>query len=153
MLFNKDDFKVQRNVNTLITDLQRKILTKEKYKLEFLLKTSPRVLEKLITTPDGLSDWFADDVKVQDDIYTFEWDGNEEQARLLLYKMNSKIRFQWLEDEEEGLETYFELSYIIDPMTNSVILHITDFANPSDKEGNLALWNQAISELKRIIGA
>ncbi|MEN9940696.1 MAG: hypothetical protein RIT34_1358 [Bacteroidota bacterium] len=128
-------------------------LTKEKYKLEFLLKTSPRVLEKLITTPDGLSDWFADDVKVQDDIYTFEWDGNEEQARLLLYKMNSKIRFQWLEDEEEDLETYFELSYIIDPMTNSVILHITDFANPSDKEGNLALWNQAISELKRIIGA
>lgn len=128
-------------------------LTKEKYKLEFLLKTSPRVLEKLITTPDGLADWFADDVKVQDDIYTFEWDGNEEQARLLLYKMNSKIRFQWLEDEEEGLETYFELSYIIDPMTNSVILHITDFANPSDKEGNLALWNQAISELKRIIGA
>ncbi|MEY4351032.1 MAG: hypothetical protein RL078_1095 [Bacteroidota bacterium] len=128
-------------------------LTKEKYKLEFLLKTSPRVLEKLITTPDGLSDWFADDVKVQDDIYTFEWDGNEEQARLLLYKMNSKIRFQWLEDEEEGLETYFELSYIVDPMTNSVILHITDFANPSDKEGNLALWNQAISELKRIIGA
>lgn len=128
-------------------------LTKEKYKLEFLLKTSPRVLEKLITTPDGLSDWFADDVKVQDDIYTFEWDGNEEQARLLLYKMNSKIRFQWLEDEEEGLETYFELSYIIDPMTNSVILHITDFANPLDKEGNLALWNQAISELKRIIGA
>jgi len=128
-------------------------LTKEKYKLEFLLKTSPRVLEKLITTPDGLSDWFADDVKVQDDIYTFEWDGNEEQARLLLYKMNSKIRFQWLEDEEEGLETYFELSYIIDPITNSVILHITDFANSSDKEGNLALWNQAISELKRIIGA
>lgn len=128
-------------------------LTKEKYKLEFLLKTSPRVLEKLITTPDGLSDWFADDVKVQDDIYTFEWDGNEEQARLLLYKMNSKIRFQWLEDEQEGLETFFELSYIVDPMTNSVILHITDFAHPSDKEGNLALWNQAIAELKRIIGA
>jgi hypothetical protein len=126
---------------------------KEKYKLEFLLKTSPRVLEKLITTPDGLSDWFADDVKVNDDIYTFEWDGNEEQARLVLYKMNAKIRFQWLEDEEEGLETYFELSYIVDPMTNSVILHITDFASPSDKEGNLALWNQAINDLKRIICA
>lgn len=126
---------------------------KEKYKLEFLLKTSPRVLEKLITTPDGLSDWFADDVKVQDDIYTFEWDGNEEQARLVLYKMNSKIRFQWLEDEEEGLDTFFELSYVVDPITNSVILHITDFASPSDKEGNLALWNQAINDLKRIIGA
>jgi uncharacterized protein YndB with AHSA1/START domain len=126
---------------------------KEKYTLEFLLKTSPRVLEKLITTPDGLSDWFADDVKVNDDIYTFQWDGNEEQARLVLYKMNTKIRFQWLEDEQEGLDTFFELSYIIDPMTNSVILHITDFASPSDKEGNLALWHQAINDLKRIIGA
>lgn len=128
-------------------------LTKEKYKLEFLLKTSPRVLEKLINTPDGLTDWFADDVKVNDDLYTFEWDGNEEVARLLQHKMNSKIRFQWLADEEDGLETYFELSYIVDPMTNSVILHITDFATAAEKEGNEALWNQAINDLKRIIGA
>jgi len=126
---------------------------KEKYKLEFLLKTSPRVLDKLISTPDGLGDWFADDVRVNDDIYTFEWDGNAEDARLVLLKMNSKIRFQWLEDEKEGLETYFELAYIVDPMTNSVILHITDFATASDQESSAAIWNQAISDLKRIIGA
>ena len=103
---------------------------KEKYKLEFLLKTNPRVLDKLLSTPDGLADWFADDVRVSDDIYTFEWDGNSEPARLLQLKMNSKIRFQWIEDEEEGLDTYFELAYIVDPMTSSVILHITDFATP-----------------------
>jgi len=126
---------------------------KEKYKLEFLLKTSPRVLDKLISTPDGLGDWFADDVRVNDDIYTFEWDGNAEDARLVQLKMNSKIRFQWLEDEKEGLETYFELAYIVDPMTNSVILHITDFATASDQESSAAIWNQAISDLKRIIGA
>lgn len=126
---------------------------KEKYKLEFLLKTNPRVLDKLISTPDGLADWFADDVKVNDDIYTFEWDGNAEPARLVQLKMNSKIRFQWLEDEEEGLDTYFELAYVVDPMTNSVILHITDFATPSDQESSAALWHQAISDLKRIIGA
>jgi hypothetical protein len=79
------------------------------------------------------------------------WDA--EPARLLQLKMNAKIRFQWLEDEEEGLDTYFELAYIVDPMTNSVILHITDFATPSDQESSAALWNQAISDLKRIIGA
>ena len=55
--------------------------------------------------------------------------------------------------QEEGLDTYFELAYIVDPMTNSVILHITDFATPSDQESSAALWNQAISDLKRIIGA
>lgn len=67
---------------------------KEKYELEFLLKTSPRVLEKLINTPDGLSEWFADDVNIKDDIYSFEWDGNEEEARLLQNKPNAKIRWR-----------------------------------------------------------
>ena len=126
---------------------------KEKYKLEFLLKTNPRVLDKLLSTPDGLADWFAYDVRVSDDIYTFEWDGNSEPARLLQLKMNAKISFQWIEDEEEGLDTYFELAYIVDPMTSSVILHITDFATPAYLESSSALWHQAVSDLKRIIGA
>jgi hypothetical protein len=92
-------------------------------------------------------------VRVSDDIYTFEWDGNSEPARLLQLKMNAKISFQWIEDEEEGLDTYFELAYIVDPMTSSVILHITDFATPADLESSSALWHQAVSDLKRIIGA
>ncbi|MEN9700034.1 MAG: hypothetical protein RLZZ301_1232 [Bacteroidota bacterium] len=126
---------------------------KEIYQIEVLLKTSPRVLDKLISTPDGLSEWFADDVTVHDDIYTFEWDGNEEPARLLQLKFNSKIRFQWLADEEDGIDTYFEISYVVDPMTSSVILTITDFASPSDKESNVAIWQQAIADLRRLIGA
>ena len=32
MLFNKDDYKATCNVNTLINDLQRKILSKDQYK-------------------------------------------------------------------------------------------------------------------------
>jgi len=111
------------------------------------------VLEKLISTPDGLADWFADDVRVNDDLYTYEWDGNEEIARLVQLKLNSKIRFQWIDDEQQGLDTYFELAYVVDPMTNSVILHITDFASAADTESSQALWHQAISDLKRIIGA
>ena len=126
---------------------------KEKYELEFLLKTSPRVLEKLINTPDGLSEWFADDVNIKDDIYSFEWDGNEEEARLLQNKPNAKIRWRWLSDEEDGLDVYFEIAYIVDPMTASVSLQITDFAYPSDKESAIMLWNQQVNDLKRVIGS
>jgi len=32
---------------------------KEKFELEYVLKTSPKVLDKMISTPDGLSEWFA----------------------------------------------------------------------------------------------
>jgi hypothetical protein len=110
-------------------------------------------LEKLINTPDGLSEWFADDVNIKDDIYSFEWDGNEEEARLLQNKPNAKIRWRWLSDEEDGLDVYFEIAYIVDPMTASVSLQITDFAYPTDKESAIMLWNQQVNDLKRVIGS
>lgn len=128
-------------------------MDKEKFELEYLLKTSTKVLENMLSTPSGLSEWFADDVNIKDDIYTFVWDGSEEQARRLTKKMNGKMRFQWLEDEEEGRECYFELSYEVDPMTKAVILRITDFAEEDEVEEASQLWEQQINDLKRTLGA
>ena len=126
---------------------------KEKYELEFLFKTLPRILENMIATPSGLSEWFADDVNVDDDIYSFEWDGNVEKARMINHKVHTKIRFRWLADEEEDLDTYFEISYLVDPMTSSVAVIITDFAYPEDRESSILLWDQQIHTLKRLLGA
>jgi hypothetical protein len=126
---------------------------KEKFELEYLLKTSPRVLENMIASPTGLSEWFADDVIVSDDIYHFEWDGVAESARLLLHKLNSRIRFIWLEDEEERLDTYFEINYQVDSMTSMVALRIIDFCNPEDLENSKMLWDQQVGDLKRLLGA
>jgi len=128
-------------------------MDKEKFELEYLLKTSTKVLENMLSTPSGLSEWFADDVNIKDDIYTFVWDGSEEKARRLTKKMNGKMRFQWLEDEEEGRECFFELSYEVDPMTKAVILRITDFAEDDEIEEAQLLWEQQINDLKRTLGA
>jgi hypothetical protein len=126
---------------------------KEKFELEFLFKTSPRVLENMICTPSGMSEWFADDVNVDGDIYTFEWEGSEEKARLIHHKVNSNIRFRWLNDEEDGLNTYFEIGYIVDPMTSAVTIKVVDFSDPSEKESAILLWEQQIHDLKRVLGA
>ena len=126
---------------------------KEKFELEYLLKTSPRVLENMIGSPTGLSEWFADDVNANDDIYSFVWDGNVEEARLITHKMNTKIKFRWLADEEEDLDTYFEINYQVDSMTSMVALRIVDFASAEDKEGAIMLWDQQINDLKRLLGA
>ncbi len=126
---------------------------KEKYELEFLFKTNTRVLESMITTADGLAEWFADDVNVNDDIYTFEWDGSSEDARLVSHKSHSKVRFHWISDEEEGLDTYFEISYSVDPLTSDVVVKVIDFAYPEDMESAKLLWDQQIHDLKRHIGA
>jgi uncharacterized protein YndB with AHSA1/START domain len=126
---------------------------KEQFELEFLLKTSTKVLDSMISTPSGLSEWFSDDVNIKDDVYTFIWDDSEEQARLVSKKSNSKIKFQWIEDEEERLDTFFELRYEIDPMTKAVILTVTDFAEPDEMDEVKRLWEKQIGELMRTLGA
>lgn len=126
---------------------------KEKFELEYVLKTSPKVLDKLISTPDGLSEWFADDVVVKDDIYTFEWDQSEEQARLIHKKQGENIKWQWIYDEDDELETFFEMKYTIDPITKAVIFTVTDYAEPNEKEEIRRLWESQIGNLRRVLGA
>ncbi len=126
---------------------------KEKFELEFLLKTSLRVLDNMIGSPSGLSEWFADNVTVRDDMYSFEWDGAIEEARLLTRKMNSKMKFRWIEDEDNGDDFYFEMNIDIDPMTGIASLKIVDYGYPEDIESAKMLWEQQINDLKRIIGA
>ena len=126
---------------------------KVKFELEYLLKTSPKVLENMLCTPSGLSEWFADDVNIKDDIFTFFWDGSEEKARLLSKKPNSKAKFKWIEDEEDGNDCFFEMSFDVDPMTKVVVMTITDFAEEDELEESQMLWEQQIGVLKRILGA
>ncbi len=126
---------------------------KEKFELEYLLKTSLRVLDNMIGSPSGLSEWFADNVTVRDDMYSFEWDGAIEKARLLTRKMNSKMKFRWIEDEENEDDYYFEMNIDIDTMTGISSLKITNYGYPEDIESAKMLWEQQINDLKRIIGA
>lgn len=107
----------------------------------------------MIGSPSGLSEWFADDVTVRDDIYSFEWDGSIEEARLVQKKMNSKMKFKWLEDEENGDDYYFEINFEVDSMTSAVSLKVIDFAEADEIESSKMLWEQQINDLKRIIGA
>ena len=127
--------------------------SKIKYELEFLLRTSSRALDNMLFTPAGLSEWFADDVSIKDDILTFEWEGSEEEARILSKKISDKTKWQWIEDEEDDIDSFCELKYQVDPMTKAVILNITDFAEESDIEESKRLWEQQIGELKRVLGA
>jgi hypothetical protein len=126
---------------------------KIKFEQEYLIKTSPKVLNSMMMTPSGLSEWFSDDVNIKDDIYTFYWDGSEEKARLLGKKANEYIKLRWLEDEEEGLDTYLEIRFKVDPMTKAVVVNLTSFAEEDELEESQLYWDSTINELKRVIGA
>ncbi len=126
---------------------------KERFELEYVLKTSPKVLDKLLITPDGLSEWFADKVTVKEDLYTFFWEKSEEEARLVSKKTGDHIKWQWINDEEDDLETFFEMRYEVDQMTKAIILKITDFAEKNEHDEIKRLWESQIISLRRKIGA
>jgi len=68
-------------------------------------------------------------------------------------KMNSKMKFKWLEDEENGDDYYFEINFEVDSMTSAVSLKVIDFSEADEIESSKMLWEQQINDLKRIIGA
>lgn len=126
---------------------------KIKFEQEYLLRTSPKVLNNMLMTPSGLSEWFADDVIVKDEIMTFYWNGSEEQARLISSKKNEYIKWRWLEDEEEEINSFVELRFNVDPLTKEVVLNLTSFAFEDELEEVQVYWESTIEELKRVLGA
>ncbi len=124
---------------------------KQKIELEYILRTSPTILYNRLSTPSGLSEWFADDVNVNGKIYTFVWDGSEQEAELMGKKDNKFIRFRWIEDE--GEDCYFEFNINVDELTGDTALVVTDFAEEDEMEGSVSLWNQQIDQLKHGLGS
>ncbi len=125
---------------------------RQKVELEYLLKTSPKILYTMISTPSGLSEWFADNVNIRDNVMTFFWDGSEEKAKVLSKVKDQFIRFQW--DYDEGEDVYFELRIKIDAITREVALIVTDFPEAGDDEDSVSgLWESQVDDLRRVLGA
>jgi len=124
---------------------------KIKYELEFPIQVSPSLLYQYISTPSGMSEWYADDVNSRGEFFTFIWSESEEEAKLLSKKSPERIKFRWLEDE--GTDYYFELRIQVDEITKDVSLMVTDFAEEDEVEEGKMLWDNMISELKQILGS
>jgi len=125
--------------------------TKIKFEIEFPIHASPHMLYQYFGTPSGLSEWFADNVNSRGEIYTFIWDGSEEQAKVLQERPDEKIKFKWLEDGED--KTFFEFRIEVDEITKDVSLIVTDFAEEDELEDSKMFWENQIEDLKHTIGA
>ncbi len=123
---------------------------KVKYELEFVIQSSPQLLYQYLSTPSGLSEWFADNVNSRGEIFTFIWDESEEQAKLVKKKSGEMVKFRWLESDDDS---YFEFRIVVDEITKDVSLMITDFAEEDELEEAKLLWENQISDLKQILGS
>jgi len=126
---------------------------KIKFEMEFPIHASPQLLFQYISTPSGLSEWFADDVNSRGEVFTFIWNDTEEQARLLSKKSGERIKFRWLDDEENGADYFFEIRIQVDEITKDVSLIVTDFIDDDEMDEAKMLWENQISDLKQVLGS
>ncbi len=126
-------------------------MEKEKYSIEIPIQSSQKVLFNRLSTAGGLNEWFADDVRIQGKIFTFVWEGTDQQAEMVNRKDLKYVRFHWLDDEDD--KTYFEFKLNVDELTGDLAIIVTDFAEPDEIQDAKDLWITQISELKHILGS
>jgi len=123
---------------------------KKKFNIEYEIKSSPRILYSFLNEPNGLTQWFADDVSVRDQVYTFTWDDEQQTAKLLATKENKLVRFRWVDDDPSY---YFEMEIIQDELTSDVALSITDFATEDAIGERKLIWDNQVKYLISTLGA
>ncbi len=123
---------------------------KIKYELEFPIQASPNMLYQYISSASSLSEWYADNVNSRGKIFSFFWDGIEEQAELVSSKNNLFVKFKWLEEDDDY---YFEIKIVVDELTKDVSLMVTDFSEEDEVEESKMLWESQIADLKQVLGS
>lgn len=125
-------------------------MARKKFTCEFMVRSSPAILFNFLTASSSLAQWFCDTCDVNGDVYTFGWDGYEENAILEDSEEDHYVRYSW-EDGADG-ET-FEFEIYKSEISNDTVLTITDFAEEDEIEDQKLLWESQIESLSKRIGA
>jgi len=126
---------------------------KVRYEMEFPVNSSPQLLYQYISTPSGLSEWFADNVNSRGEFFTFIWNDSEEKARLSSKKSGEKVKFRWVDEKDQDTDFYFELRILEDEITKDVSLMVIDYAEEEELDEARLLWENQVSDLKHVIGS
>ena len=118
-------------------------------KMEFIFRASPTILYQFLTTPACIIRWFCDGVDINDDVYSFDWNGVIENAELVDDIEEELLRFKW-EDAED--DEFLEFAISKSPVTGETILEITDYADEDEVEDIQQLWDSQMTHLRKETG-
>ncbi len=119
--------------------------------LEYAINCSPKVLFNRLSTAAGLTEWFADDVRVKGNLFTFIWGKTSQNAEKKIHRENKLVRYEWVGDDLD--ESYFEFIINQDDLTNDVSLTIIDFTEEDEMTEVRSLWDAQIAKLKHLLGS
>lgn len=129
---------------------------KKLFTADYEIHASVKMLYPYLQSASGLAEWFADDVKVNNEskVFTFHWDSEQHKARLVSHRTNHFARFEFLPEtpEDESDPSYFELRIEFNELTQSVFLKVVDYSDFDDVDELGALWQSLVDTLRKTVG-
>ncbi len=129
---------------------------KKLFTADYEVHASIKMLYPYIQSASGLAEWFADDVKINNEskVFTFLWDNEQHKAKQVAHRTNHFARFEFLPENDEDLKdpSYFELRLEFNEMTQSVYLKIFDYSDMQDMKELHDLWTGLVENLKKTVG-
>jgi len=126
-------------------------MTGTKITLEYEINASKKMLYPYLSSASGLSQWYANDVWIDEDkIFHFIWDEEEHKARMVAHRTNHNVKFEFFDDLIEDEPSFIEMRIEENELTQSVYIRITDFSDMDDEDEVRELWDNLIHDLKEI---
>lgn len=129
---------------------------KKLFTADYEFHASVKMLYPYIQTASGLSEWFCDDVKINNEnkSLTFFWDNEEHRAVQVAHRVNHSVKFEFLPESEPDSRdpSYLEMRLETNELTQTVFLHISDYSDFDDLKELHDLWDDLVGELKKIVG-
>jgi hypothetical protein len=88
-------------------------------------------------------------VDIEQDVYTFSWQGNPELAELVDDIEDERVRFQW---EDAAPNEFLEFRFYKSPVTDETVLEITDFADSDEVKDQRLFWESQMKILRKETG-
>jgi len=130
-------------------------MSKYLFTTDFEINASKKMLYPYISSASGLSQWFADDVTINEDkVFNFIWDEEDHKAKMVSHRTNSYVKFEFIPETEADAEdpAYFEIRLDVNELTQTVFIKITDYSEMDDNEELFDMWEGLIDGLKETVG-
>lgn len=130
-------------------------MVKNKFVADYQINASKKIVFQYLSTASGLEEWFADEVKINEDKnYIFNFDNEDHFARITSIRMNSHVKFEFYDpkNQNDSDHSYIEFKLEENELTQTLFLKVVDYSGVYDDEELVAIWEGLILRLKEIIG-
>ena len=130
-------------------------MVKNKFVADYQINASKKIVFHYLSTASGLEEWFADEVKINEDKnYIFNFDREDHYARLASQRSNSHVKFEFYDPKnpDEADHAFIEFKLEENDLTQTLFLKVIDYSDSYEDDELVPIWDGLIARLKDIIG-